>query len=134
MDHIVEHQGSRYDVGFYNPSPGPRPTNWVIHPKYFEESLKIRDTLGDDAVLYLGLAPLPESSVGSGFATARDQMLIRLNEYLGADILFTNLPPTLPNGFCANEVHLNQRGAEHFTRLLAAELENSLWPALEKKP
>lgn len=134
QDHIVEHQGSRYDVGWYNPPPGERLNDWTIRPVYLQEARRMREVLEEDAVLYVGLTPLPESAVAPGFKPLRDQMLLQLNASLGADVVLTNLPATLPNGFCATEVHLNRRGAAYYTGLLAGELIPHLDSREEKNP
>lgn len=132
--HLAEHQGSRYDVGWFNPSPGERSSSWEIRPRYLAEAGGIRSMLGASARLYLGLTPLPESAVDPGFENWRNRMLFRLNGAVHADVLLTNLPATLPNGFCASEVHLNQRGAEHYTRLLATELAKTISFSAENNP
>lgn len=121
--HLRKHQGSRYDIGMYNPpTSNTRTPDWTVRSNYLQEATEVRERLGDDTVLVLGLAPLPESMVSKNFKQTRDQMLLQLNRTLRADVLLTNLPATFPNGYCASEVHLNQRGADRFTRLLAAEL------------
>jgi hypothetical protein len=96
----------------------------------------MRTVLGQNATLYLGLAPMPETVVESGYRALRDRMLVEIGNTMGADILLTNLPATMPNGFCATEAHLNQRGAEVFTRLLADTIAQHLDadPKGEKKP
>jgi hypothetical protein len=39
-----------------------------------------------------------------------------------ADVLLTNLPARLPNGYFGSPFHLNPDGARHFTEELAREL------------
>ncbi|HAV61199.1 MAG TPA: hypothetical protein DCY13_02400 [Verrucomicrobiales bacterium] len=122
-DHLPRHDGSTVDRGWFNRSGREDLSHWRINPDRAREAAKLRDAIPRDVTLAFGIAPMPEGYVGPEFRDQRDALMREFNEWLQADILLTNLPARLPNGYCASTVHLNQRGQEAFTRLLAEELE-----------
>lgn len=131
--HLSEHQGTLVDRGWFNRTAHSGPPETRIQSRQLEESTGIRPMLGERVNLVAGLTPLPESMANAGYQKRRDALLIQWNQTLQADLLLTNLPARFPNGFCASAVHLNRRGQEAFTRLLAIELANHLPVRHEKK-
>lgn len=69
---------------------------------------------------------MPESAVTENSREQSDRMLNEFNQALHADLLLTNLPARLPDGYCSSAIHLNQRGQQFYTRLLAAEVQRLL--------
>lgn len=67
-------------------------------------------------------SPSPVSHVPASFRSRRDELPRELKDSLQADHLPTNRAVRLPNSFFASPLHLNRNGAEHLSRLLAAEL------------
>lgn len=119
---LVAHGGSTVEEGVYNP-PGPIALpEFQITAAVHAESVALRSEIPASVKLAVAITPLPESHLPRGHETRRNDLLRRLNTSLQADFLLTNLPARLPNGYFGSPFHLNPRGADHFTRLLAAEL------------
>ncbi|GEM_PF-1387592 len=123
----LKRQFDDYDGTMFTPGWFDRPNNasdysWsFIDPVRMEAELP-HPTFARDIVFVLGLAPVPESVAGTGFGATRNTLLAELGAIMQPDVLLTNLPATMPDGLFATLNHLNPRGAERFTRLLADEL------------
>jgi len=120
---MAAHGGSMVEDGVYNPTGPVALPEFQITEAVHAESLALRSEVPSSVRLAVAITPLPESHLPRGYETRRDDLLRRLNTSLQADFLLTNLPARLPNGYFSSPFHLNLRGADHFTRLLAAELE-----------
>ncbi len=120
--HVRAHGGSTIETGSYNPVSVVTVPEFRVTDQVQAEARLLRAQIPADVRLVAGITPLPDSHLPASFRSRRDELLRELNGSLEADHLLTNLPVRLPNGFFASPLHLNPRGAEHFTRLLAAEL------------
>ena len=76
-----------------------------------------------EAKLVVALSPIPESLASANFTSRWEQLLRQWGQWMGADQVMTNLPATLPDSCFASTTHLNQRGAERYTRLFAERLD-----------
>lgn len=121
-DWMATHGGSMVEDGVYNPTGLVALPEFQITEAVHAEAVALRSELPALVKLAVAITPLPESHLPAGQESRRDDLLRRLNTSLQADFLLTNLPVRLPNGFFSSPFHLNPRGADHFTRLLAAEL------------
>jgi hypothetical protein len=119
---FAAHNGTMVEDGSYNPTGRVALPEFQITEAVHAESLALRSEVPASVKLAVAITPLPESHLPRGHETRRDDLLQRLNTSLLADFLLTNLPVRLPNGYFSSPFHLNPRGANHFTRLLAAEL------------
>jgi hypothetical protein len=74
--------------------------------------------------LFIGLTPVAVPMAVAPPAARRQQadLLQRWNASIQADVLLTNLPPTLPYGYFTPGNHLNLMGQKFFTAKLAQEL------------
>jgi hypothetical protein len=127
-DYLVQHRGSLVEFGSYRRPVSGEPVEYHLAPALEAESRRLRAAVPGEARFLVGLTPIPESLAGAGYPQQRDELLVRRNQWLGADTLLTNLPPTLPDGLFASGAHLNERGQRRFTSLLARELASSLSP------
>ncbi|MBI4327791.1 MAG: hypothetical protein HY674_21370 [Chloroflexi bacterium] len=121
-DYLTVHHGSLVDHGRYNPVQRAQETNYFLAPAFEPESRRFRARLTPQIKLAAGLMPVPETHVGRDYRPKRTELLRQWNQWLRADHLLTNLPATLPDGLFASGAHLNERGQQRFTDLLAIEL------------
>ena len=86
------------------------------------QALRVRELIPTNVTLAYAVMPAPESYATADSAEQRRRVMVTLNSKLQADHLLIGLPTTMPDGYFSDLVHLNLRGQEHFTRLLAVEL------------
>ena len=70
----------------------------------------------------MGRATSSSGAIGSKHGSCAATCLRQWNEWIEADALLTNLPPTLPGVFFSPGAHLNQAGQRVFTQALAREI------------
>ena len=63
-----------------------------------------------------------------GYPATYQALLAACAQWLSADGVLTNLPPTMPSEFFASSTHLNERGAARYTEALAGQLKPHLRP------
>ncbi len=103
-------------------SGAQRAADYVLAPAQEEKSRAFRVNIPPGARLFIGLTPGMAETTPPGEQRRRDALLRQWNTWMGADVLLTNLPPTLPSVFFSPGGHLNEAGQNVFTRLLAREL------------
>jgi hypothetical protein len=118
-------RGSAVDPHQYVPAPGQGNAEYRLSPALESACLAFRAAVPAGAKLLVGLTPVPESFAAANYPGKARQILHQCGQWLQADCL-TNLPPTLPDALFASTTHLNQRGSETYTEILAECLEPHL--------
>ena len=95
-------------------------------------SREFRSKIPPGVKLIIGLTPGPASTVSADAAELRTGLLREWNRWINADVLLTNLPAALPDGFFSRTSHLNQQGQRVFTSLLEKELASVLGNAVNQ--
>lgn len=127
-EYLIAHHGSMIDPASYESPRFRVRTDYSLSSTLENESRHFRDRIPDGIKFAVGLTPVPESHQGREYERQRGELLRQWNQWLQSDILLTNLPARLPDGLFATGGHLNARGQQRFTRLLARELA----PALDR--
>jgi hypothetical protein len=126
LDHYMERaRGSAVDPHQYVPAPGQGDAEYRLSPSLETACLAFRAAVPAKANLLVGLTPVPESFATANYPDKARQILLQFGQWLQAGCL-TNLPPTLPDALFAGTTHLNQRGSETYTEILAQCLEPHL--------
>lgn len=123
---LTEHHGSAVDPNHFVPGPGQGNAEYRLSPKLEAGSRALRAAVPAGVKLIAGITPVPESFALPDHATRREQILAQWRAWLEPDALLTGLPATLPDELFAGVTHLNERGAQHYTRLLAEDLRPHL--------
>jgi hypothetical protein len=87
------------------------------------DSTFFRDKMPTGARLFIGLTPGLLSAASPNERAERDALMGEWAEGIGADVILTNLPPSLADVFFTAGDHLNRAGQAVFTRRLAQELK-----------
>ena len=74
------------------------------------------------AILAVGITPAPAGHVQSGHMERYQSMLVQWGQWLQADVVLSNLPPTMEDENFATKTHLTEAGTGIYTKLLAKEL------------
>lgn len=85
-----------------------------------------RSALPPGTRLFVGITPVPAGFVGPGYEEKHRQMLTTWAQWLEADVVLAELPPTLPENLFMKTTHLNEAGAETYTLTLARSIEGHL--------
>jgi hypothetical protein len=121
-DLLHRSDGSHVFLGMFNQSPYAPRMDFELSPALESRARRFRAALPRGVKLAAGLTPMPETYLVPEFDERRLARLQRLNEWLEADYLLTNLPARLPQGLFADPHHLNPNGQQRFTTRLAREL------------
>jgi hypothetical protein len=124
-NHMERARGSAIDPHQYVSAPGQGDAEYRLSPALEAACLAFRAAVPARANLLVGLTPVPESFPAANYPAKARQILLQCGRWLQADCL-TNLPPTLPDALFASTTHLNQRGSETYTEILAESLEPHL--------
>ena len=119
---LSERAGSAFSRGVYNRNGASGKIRWGVEEGALKQSLLVRKLIPANVALAFAVMPAPESYVTSDSIAQRRRVMAALNSNLQADYLLFDLLTTMPDGYFSDLVHLNLRGQEQFTRLLAAEL------------
>lgn len=119
---VAQHRGAAFSQGVYNRQGSTEQVRWRLDPGIFAQARQVRELIPEDIRLGFGIMAMPETYAGPDADVHRREMMREVNVALGAEVLLETTPATLPDAMFADLVHLNRRGQEHFTRLLAAEL------------
>jgi len=122
-DFMDRQHGSAVDPHQYKPAPGQGNAEYRLAAALEAGCKALRAAVPPEARLVVGLSPIPRSFAPENYATRWEQLLQQWGESMGADEVLTNLPPTLPDSCFASTTHLNQQGAEQYTRILARWLQ-----------
>jgi hypothetical protein len=120
--YVRKHRGSAYSHEVHNRQGSLEKVQWSLDQAALAQARRSRELIPRSVAFVYGVMPMPETYATKDSHQRRTEIMNELNVELGADHLLTNLPVTLPDGFFSDVVHLNRRGQEVFTRLLAAEL------------
>ena len=90
------------------------------------QSRAFRSVVPRGAKLIVGITPVPEGHAQRDYSTTRDAIIKQWSEWLGAEVVLSDLPATMPDDLFAKTTHLNERGAQVYTGLLAAKLSSLL--------
>jgi len=115
--------GSAVDPHQYKPAPGQGNAEYRLAAALEAGCKALRTAVPPEAKLVIALSPIPESFAPTNYATRREEILRQWGLWMGADQVLTNLPATLPDSFFASTTHLNQQGAERYTRILVEQLQ-----------
>jgi hypothetical protein len=118
-------RGSAVDPHQYVPAPGQGNAEYRLSAGLESACLAFRAAVPAGAKLLVGLTPVPESFAEANHPAKAREILRQFGQWLQADCL-TNLPPTLPDALFASTTHLNQKGSEAYTEILAECLEPHL--------
>jgi len=116
-------RGSAVDPHQYQPAPGQGNAEYRLAAALEAGCQALRAAVPPEAKLVVGLSPIPQSFAPENYATRWELLLQQWGQLMGADQVLTNLPPTLPDSCFASTTHLNQQGAERYTRILARRLQ-----------
>jgi hypothetical protein len=116
-------RGSAVDPHQYQPAPGQGNAEYRLAAALEAGCRALRAVVPPEARLVVGLSPIPESFAPENYAARWERLLQQWGQSMGADQVLTNLPPTLPDSCFASTTHLNQQGAERYTRILARWLQ-----------
>jgi len=116
---LDERQGGVTDPHHLDLSSARGSAEFRLARQFERQSRQFHNGVPHGVKLVVGLTPVPESFAQQNHAQTCQQMLEQLAGWLGADAMLTNLPATLPDELFASVTHLNARGADRFTDLLA---------------
>ena len=125
---MEQQRGSAVDPHQYVPSPGQGNAEYRLARALEPGCMALKAAVPAGAKLLIGLTPLPESFAPPGYPARWQDILGQWGQWIQADILLTNLPPTMPDSCFASTTHLNQQGASRFTEIVARCVEPHLPP------
>jgi hypothetical protein len=131
--YLDTHDGSMVDLGTFHRPAVKSEMAWEPGAALEWESRAVRVALPAGVRLAAGLTPLPESLGRGDWLEQRTKRLREWGAWLAADLLLTDLPACLPDGMFATGAHLDARGQERFTLLLASEMARELRVSPETK-
>ncbi|MCX6926440.1 MAG: hypothetical protein NT154_25015, partial [Verrucomicrobia bacterium] len=117
------HDGSAVDPHQYQPAPGQGDAEYRLAAIMESGYKALRAAVPPEAKLVVGLSPIPQSFAPEDYPTRWHQLLRQWGQWMAADQVLTNLPATLPDSCFASTTHLNQQGAERYTRMVAQQLQ-----------
>jgi len=146
--YLDAHQGSMIDPRAFDLATAQGTTDFRLAPRFEAESRVFRQAVPAGVRLEVGLTPVPEGLAMPGEAerhleqlgpmwllqrrptdrvasltAARLQEILReWSQWLEADRVLTNLPPTMPDRFFASPTHLNADGRKEYLVPLRAVL------------
>jgi hypothetical protein len=130
-DYLSAHGGSAIDPGAFDPASLRGSAEYRLAASLEKASREFRAVLPRNVKLFAGITPLPESVVGNAFRTHYDAMLKAWSQWLGADVVLTDLPATLADNMFASGTHLNQAGVRFYTEQVARALADQLPEGVE---
>jgi hypothetical protein len=120
------HQGTSLDLGELVRPKVTSKRAWQFAPDLQRQSEALRAQVPPGVKFIAGFTPIARAY---SQATDRQRALEALhqwNRWLGADVLLTNLPITLPDVLFSSKAHLNESGQQRFTKVLAERLTVAL--------
>lgn len=129
--YMTAHHGSLLDFSAFLRPKSPPGANWKFAPDLESQSCGFRAQIPHGTRLLVGFTPVARSFFTPGDDVHRREALERWNQWLGADVILTNLPACLPDVLFASKGHLNQVGQARFTQILARNLAPLLGPSKE---
>ena len=89
-------------------------------------SKSFRDAVPPGAKLFVGITAVPERFAGPRYPQLHSVLLRQWSQWLQADFILTNLPPTLPDDSFARSTHLKETSIPRYTEQLAVEVLHEL--------
>ncbi len=124
--YMDQNRGSAADPHRYVPGPGQGNAEYRLSPALEPVAMGFKAALPVGASLVVGLTPIPESFAPEQYPQRYSELLGHWAQWLGADLVLTNAPATLPDAYFASPTHLNAQGAAHYSRLVAQDLIDHL--------
>lgn len=123
---LTAHQGSAVDPNRFVPGPGRGNAEYRLSPTLESGSRALRAAVPAGVKLLAGITPVPESFALQDHAARCARILGQWRLWLEPDGLLAGLPGTLPDELFASVTHLNARGAQRYTQILAEHLRAHL--------
>ena len=120
--YLSEHQGSALDPGNFDPKSAQGNAEYRLSKQLESASRAFKSAIPPGVKLFAGITPAPQTFVNSNFTRVSRQILRSWNEWLQADVLLEDLPPTLPDELFASTAHLNERGQRAYTEMIGRKL------------
>jgi hypothetical protein len=106
--------------------PFERNTEYRLAPTLERASKNFRAAVPPAAKLFVGITPVPERFAGPRYPQLHAELLRQWGQWLKADFVLTNLPPTLPDDSFARSTHLKETSVPPYTEQLATALKPHL--------
>ncbi len=120
--HLSQHQGSARDPGRFDPATVQAGAEFRLARSLEDASRAFRAAVPKPVRLMVGITPVPESLPGPAFAQQQRGMLETWSQWLQADAVLRDCPPTMPDELFASRTHLNERGVRIYTEQLGRAL------------
>ena len=118
--YLTQNKGSAVD-------PDPRSfqgnAEYRLAPQLEARSRAFKAAIPPGVRLFVAITPAPAGFVDRNYPEIHRQMLLQWGAWLDSNIL-EELPAVLPDELFAKTTHLNNRGAQRYTRELARALES----------
>ena len=118
-DYLSREHGSAID-----PEAEPLQGNaeYRLSPTLEGASRAFRSALPSGARLCVGISPAPEHFAGPRYPQLHGELLRQWAEWLQADVVLTELPPTLPDDWFVRATHLKESSVPLYTEKVARAL------------
>ncbi len=123
---LTAQQGSAVDPHQFVSQPGLGNAEYRLSAKMEAAGGTFKSALPPGAQLIVGITPSPQSFVTADYPVRHRAMLADWSQCLPADAVLADLPATLPDRFFASTTHLNEAGAQLYTRILTRSLSRHL--------
>ena len=118
-----QQNGSVVDPRQFVSTPGQGNAEYRLAAALEPGCRALKTVIPPEAKLLIGITPIPESMAPKDYHLRYQEILAQWGQWMRADVLLSNLPPTMPDFDFASTTHLNHRGVEQYSRRLAAHLE-----------
>lgn len=120
---MAAHNGSIFDFGEYVPIRNQKKIDpWHLEPAFEPACQAFRGKIAPDVKLAIGLTPAVLGTMTPGSQAHYQACLEQWGRWIHADLVLSNLPPTLPTFCFAPGGHLNALGQKMFTSAVAKEI------------
>jgi hypothetical protein len=121
-DHLARNLGSAIDPGRFDPKAYRGSTEYRLAAALESHSRAFRSAVPAKIRLVVGITPIPASLVSTAFEETHRALLDRWISWMQPASGLFELPATFPDEQFASATHLDSRGVETFTTLLAKSL------------
>jgi hypothetical protein len=121
--HMASNRGSATDPRSFSTEVAHGNAEYRLAPGLEVASREFRALLPAGVRLSVGITPVPESFALPGHERRQGELLRQWGVWLRADEVLDQLPAALPDRWFASVTHLNFEGTQHYTAVLARELE-----------
>lgn len=122
--YLDAHQGSMIDPRVFDLATAQGTTDFRLAPRFEAESRAFRQAIPTGVRLEVGLSPVPEGLAMPSQAERAREIMGQWSEWLQADRVLTNLPPTMPDRLFASPTHLNAGGRQAYLSTLRDVLKD----------